>query len=339
VVNEGRMVRLDIITVNWNSGEQLKACLESIPPACRNSFTLSRVVVVDNASTDGSADALDDVPVPLTVIRNSENRGFAAACNQGARGSQAECLLFLNPDTRLLEDSLATPLAFMEKQENRNVGVVGIQLIDQRGDVSRIGTAFRTPATLMLEIVGLHRLLPSRFLPASMIEWDHLTTREVDHVTGAFFLVRRPLFEMLGGLDERYFVYFEDVDFCADAKQAGWTTLYLAGVRAFHKGGGTGERVKASRLFYSLRSRIHYAYKHFGWWSATAILFTTLFVEPVVRVAYAVARGSGENISATFGGIFRLWMGLPAIFRDIRRFGPANRERISLKAAPGCQGQ
>lgn len=333
------MVKLDIITVNWNSGEQLKACLESIPPARGNSFTLSRVVVVDNASTDGSADGLDALSLPLTLIRNRENRGFGAACNQGARGSQADYLLFLNPDTRLLKDSLAAPLALMEKQENRNVGVVSIQLVDQRGEVSRVGTSFRTPATLILETLGLNRLLPRRFLPASMIEWDHLTTRVVDHVTGAFFLVRRPLFETLGGWDERYYMYLEDVDFCAEAKQAGWTTLYLAGVRAFHKGGGTSGRVKASRLFYSLRSRIHYAYKHLGWWSATAILLATLFVEPFIRLLHAMAHGSGEKVFTTFGGMFRLWMGLPATFRDIRRFGPPNRERISLKAARRRQGQ
>jgi len=332
-------MRLDIIVVNWNSREQLRECLETIPAACRDSFILSRVVVVDNGSMDGSADGLQNIPIPLTLVRNRENRGYIAASNQGARGSQADYLLFLNPDTRLFENSLATPLAFMERPENQNVGAASIQLVDEQGQVFRGCSRHPAARTILAATLGLDRLMPRWFQPQYMIEWDHNTNRQVDQPSGAFFLVRRPLFEALGGFDERFFVYFEDYDFSLRAKQAGWVAFHVAEAKVFHKGSGTLERVKGIRLFYLLRSRLHYAYKHFGWWSATAVLLATLFVEPFTRLVLAIVQRSGENVLATFGGMFRLYIDLPMIFRDIRRFGAANRNRISMKTAPAAKAR
>ena len=95
-----------VVIVNWNSGAQLRECLTSFAAAAGDDVTLSRITMVDNASVDGSADGLENMGLPLTVIRNTENHGFAAACNQGAAGSDADFLLFLNPDTRLLAGSL-----------------------------------------------------------------------------------------------------------------------------------------------------------------------------------------------------------------------------------------
>ncbi len=114
---------LDIVIVNWNTGGQLRACLASIAAAAQDGFVLNRVVVVDNGSKDGSAEGLQDFSVPLMVLRNRENRGFAAACNQGAQGSAADYLLFLNPDVRLYPDSLARPIRFMEEPVNARIGI------------------------------------------------------------------------------------------------------------------------------------------------------------------------------------------------------------------------
>src|SRR5487761_1710043 len=127
---------LDIIIVNWNSGGQLCACLASIQAANREKLELTRVVVVDNASCDGSADDLRDGALPLTLIRNTENHGFAAACNCGAKASHADYLLFLNPDVCLLSDSLIVAMDFMEKAENAKVGICGIQLLDEQGQIN-----------------------------------------------------------------------------------------------------------------------------------------------------------------------------------------------------------
>ena len=98
--------------MNWNAGHQLRECLESLITVQDCGLDVARVVVVDNASWDDSTRGLDDLALPLTVLHNAENRGFAAACNQGARGSTATYLLFLNPDTRLFENSLRVPLTY-----------------------------------------------------------------------------------------------------------------------------------------------------------------------------------------------------------------------------------
>ncbi len=285
------MTSLDVVSVNWNSGGQLRECLASLARARHEGFSLNRVVVVDNASSDGSAASLDYPSLPLEVIANPTNRGFAAACNQGARGSASEYILFLNPDTRLEAESLARPLAFMESTDGKRVGICGIRLTDQQGVVARSCARFPTPGQFLAVSGGLDRLLPGLFRGHVMRHWDHLDSRPVDHVIGAFYLVRRALFESLGGFDERYFVYLEDLDFSLRAREAGWGSYYLTAAQAHHKGAGSSEQVKAERLLYLLRSRLRYAYRHFSWGGATAVALGTLVLEPVVRVGAALAGG------------------------------------------------
>src|SRR4051812_45766920 len=127
---------LHVVIVNWNSGQQLRECLGSFGAVANDEITVSCVTVVDNASTDGSADGLACV-APLHVIRNAENRGFAAACNQGAARTEADFLLFLNPDTRLLTGSLEEPARYLRERKHASVGIVGIQLRELQGKVAR----------------------------------------------------------------------------------------------------------------------------------------------------------------------------------------------------------
>jgi N-acetylglucosaminyl-diphospho-decaprenol L-rhamnosyltransferase len=288
---------LDIVIVNWNTGVQLDACLESIALANRADLHLNRVVIVDNASSDRSLENLGKSTLSLHLTCNSENQGFARACNQGAAGSTADFLLFLNPDTVLTLDSLCRPLAFMAQPENANVGIIGIQLLDGHGRVSSSCSRFPTTGCVLAEIFGIDRLYPSA--AQRMDDWNHADSRAVDQVMGAFFLIRRDLFESLGGFDERFFVYFEEVDLSFRARSFGYSSYYLSDCRAIHKGGGSSEQVKAKRLFYSLRSRILYSYKHFGFFPATLVLLATLLIEPFTRLFLAAARGSIQGIAAT----------------------------------------
>lgn len=311
---------MDIIIVNWNSGGQLRDCLESINNAAnRGSFELSRVVIVDNASWDGSADELEGLRLRLSIIQNTKNRGFAAACNQGAKGSRADYLLFLNPDTYLSRDSLAKPLSFMEKAFSQNIGIVGIQLLDDDGKIARTCARFPTPGRFFSKMLGLDRLFPHVFPSHFMSEWDHRDSREVDHVMGAFFLIRRSIFKELKGFDEQFFVYLEDLDFSFRARQAGWSSFYLADAKARHKGGGTSERAKAVRLFYSLQSRIFYSYKHFSWWPATSLMLGTLLLEPLARFMLGVSHGSTVEIKESIKGYSVLWGKLPALLKSISK--------------------
>ncbi len=314
-----RQPTVDIIISNWNSGPLLRECLESIVTADKTGIQLLRVVVLDNASNDGSCHGLESLALPLTLTRNRENRGYGANINRGAAGSSADYLLFLNADTRLFNDSLPAPVRFMEQPDNARVGFCGIQLVDESGRVSRSSTRFPTPRHFLTKTLGLDLIFPTIFPSHFMTEWDHQETRDLDHVMGAFVVVRRRCFEELGGFDERFFVYLEDVDLSLRARQQGWRTVYLAEARAYHKGGGSLRRVPATSLFYALRSRIQYSYKHFGWSAATAVLLATVLIEPFTRLVWAARRRSLSDATGTVFAMARLGASLPRILSPHRR--------------------
>lgn len=307
-MEETKPVDLDVVIVNWNAGTQLRECLQSLEHADGPRCRLQRVVVVDNASTD---DSLNDLPagLPLVVIRNATNRGFGAACNQGAQGSRADLLLFLNPDARLDGDALAVAATFMARPDASDVGVCGVQLVDESGKVARSCARMPRSRQMLSHAVGIDRIAPA--LGFAMLDWDHTESRDVDHVIGAFYLIRRRLFEELAGFDERFFVYLEDLDLSARVRAAGYRVRYLADVRAFHKGGGTSEQVRAARLFYSLQSRLLFVWKHQGTGSALAASVSTLLVEPGIRAAHALAVGSVRDVGEVGRAYLRLWSSLP----------------------------
>jgi GT2 family glycosyltransferase len=148
-----------------------------------------------------------------------------------------------------------------------------------------------------------------------MDDWDHGSTRDVDHVIGAFYVIRRALFEAMRGFDAgRFFVYLEDLDLSLRVRRAGWRSVFLAEegapARVFHQGGGTSEQVKAHRLSYALHSRIRYGYKHFGWPAATVLLLATLLAEPAARLGLALSRRSWKEAGETVVGYALLWRAL-----------------------------
>ncbi|MDD2767550.1 MAG: glycosyltransferase family 2 protein [Methylococcus sp.] len=307
------MKGIHIVIVNWNSGAQLRECLLSIGHCAPAAVPLT-VTVVDNASEDGSADGLPEFGFPLRVIHNPGNEGFGRASNQGAREGQAEYLLFLNPDTQLHRGALELPYRFMESAED--VGICGIQCIEEDGAVARCCARFPTPGRLIAYALGLDRLLPRHFPAHFMKEWAHDADRDVDQVIGAFFFVRRTLFERLGGFDERFFVYYEDLDFALRARQEGWRSRYLAGARIFHRGGGVSRQISARRLYYVTQSKLRYAHKHFSRLEAAMVEATVLLLEPLARSAYALIRGNRRELTDT-------WKGFGWLYRA--RLGPGQR--------------
>lgn len=314
--------RVDIVIVNWNSGHYLAECLESIRTF--GGSALCKIVIVDNGSTDDSLN-IDTHDQPLEIMRVGANLGFAKACNVAALKCNSPYILFLNPDARLMENALDRALAFMESGAAAHTGICGVRLIDGNGETQRHCARFPVWRTFVGRAMGLEGKFPKLFPSNFMWEFDHLTSRTVDDVIGAFFLVRRNVFLQLAGFDERFFVYFEEVDFSLRARQAGWSTWYLADAVAFHKGGGSSERVKATRLFYSLRSRILYAIKHFSRSEALAVIGFTLCVEPIARLLRALLRASGQEARDTLRGYVRVWKGMPALLRLSRGEGASSR--------------
>jgi len=316
---------LHIVIVNWNSGNLLRECIASL--AEHGSASIDQLVIVDNGSADDSAE-VDGSGLPLRVIRTGANLGFAAACNLGAADASAPYILLLNPDTRLYDDAFSPAVAFMESPQAARIGVCGIQLRDEHGQVQRHSARFPTWRSFIGQSLGLSRLFPRLFPPQHLDEFDHLTSRPVDHVIGAFYLIRRHLWEQLGGLDERFFVYLEDIDLSYRAAAAGWGNYYLADVNAFHKAGGTSEQVKAHRLFYAVRSRILFAFKHFSRGKAWVTTLAALLIEPFARLARGLLRGSRDEVRATWSAYRMLYGDLGNIRRRARAFDQAEAARL-----------
>jgi N-acetylglucosaminyl-diphospho-decaprenol L-rhamnosyltransferase len=288
-----------IVIVNWNTGNYLGECLGSIAASDGADVRIAQVTVVDNASRDGSANGLPASALPLEVIRNDQNLGFAAACNQGAAGSAAEYLLFLNPDTRLFPDTLATVTRFMESDAAAGVGICGAQVVDAHGNPAISCARFPTLPVFLGKMTGLHRLTPG-LLPGHHLTPDETRhSRVVDQVIGAFFFVRRELFTRLGGFDPRYFLYYEEVDFALRARRSGVRSYFLREAMILHAENVSSDQVPAAQLYHSLRSRRRYAEEHWPRAQAAVLLGLTLTVEATARLLRAALRGGGSDLAAT----------------------------------------
>ena len=303
------MSPLDVVVVNWNAGAQLKDCLASL--AASEDAASLRVVVVDNASADGSADGLERPDLAVTVLRNAENLGFARACNQGAALGTAEAILFLNPDTAVSRTGIGEARAVLDA--DARAGIVGARLVDAAGATHR--TCARTPTgpSLLAHALFLDRLLPGRVAPHFQLDWDHADTRPVDAVMGAFLMIRRPLFARLGGFDERFFVYWEDADLCTRAGRAGHAVIHAARAVIRHRGQGTTEAVKDRRLFYFLRAQALYAGKHHGRPALLGVLAAAFAVNLPVRLVRALARGGPGEAGAVMRAGRMLAAATPAL--------------------------
>ncbi|MGI6684351.1 MAG: glycosyltransferase family 2 protein [Bacillota bacterium] len=312
------MTPLDIIIVNFNSGSYLEKCLSSLFKYSINPRYKANVIIIDNGSTDDSLKIKDSIKYNIKVIKNKDNIGFAAACNQGAKLSNAPYLLFLNPDTQLFASSIEKPLSFIKRPENSDVAILGVQLVDQNSHVLRTCARFPTLKTFLFKALGLSKIFPN--YNHFMVEWDHQETKVVDQVIGAFFLIRRKAFEKLGGFDERFFVYFEELDLSFRAAQTGWKSIYYAEVQALHEGAGSSRNIKARRLFYFLRSQILYGYKHLGRLQGTILLLSTVFLEFMARIVFAFIKGSWQAARDTWGAYLMLLKDYKNILQTLKSF-------------------
>jgi N-acetylglucosaminyl-diphospho-decaprenol L-rhamnosyltransferase len=304
---------VDIIIVNWNSGDQLQRCLTKTDPVTSESLEIDRIVVVDNASTDSSITGLAAKNHRLLICRNSDNVGFAAACNQGARDSRADYLVFMNPDVYLHENSLSVLIAFLHDPKNSGVGICAPRLVDRAGNTQRTCARFPGLRDFLITAFGLNRVLPKVFRSSLMVEWTHEDSRAVDQVMGACFLIRNSMFQLLKGFDERFFVYFEEVDLCLRCRQLGSGVYFLSESTAEHVGGGCSGQIPATRLFYSLRSRLQYACKNFSPISASILCLVTLFIEPVSRTALSLIHGSTKELWSTWEAYRLLYSSLASV--------------------------
>ncbi|MEP6950983.1 MAG: glycosyltransferase family 2 protein [Ginsengibacter sp.] len=272
--------KVDIIVVNWNSGN---LTMQAIAPylGYSGSHIFCNVIVIDNASTDNSLTLFKNRV--NNVIVNTQNLGFGRACNQAFNKSDADYILLLNPDTLSKPTVLEELVQFLEK--NPEYGIAGPAQVDKNEHVLRTCGRFPTFRTALFEIFGLSKFFPEIFTPApAMTDWNHLQSGDVDHVMGSYMLVRKSILDKIGFMDEKYFVYMEDIDLSKRINNAGFKAFYNNKCSIFHEGGGTGQNLKAERLFYSLSSRGIYWKKHLGKTSYFILTLFSFMIEPFLRM-------------------------------------------------------
>jgi GT2 family glycosyltransferase len=236
---------VSVVIVSWNTRDLLRECLRSVLAETR--VVSCQVIVVDNASADGSAAMVAAEFPTARLVANRDNRGFAAANNQGMRHATGRYALFLNPDTRVLDGAIDKMVGFMDQEPEIAVG--GCQVLVRQGVLQRTCFAFPSPLNLLLAFSHLDRLFPAiRFLRRPDFgDWARDTQRDVDVVTGMFMLVRRKAIEQVGGMDEDYFVYGEEADWCFRFRRHGWRCTFTPIARIVHHDGG-GKSTSQARL-------------------------------------------------------------------------------------------
>ena len=294
---------VDIVIVNWNSGSYLAKCISSIFTA-ENKDLLGSVFVIDNASSDNS---IDNLPIhsKLTIIKNNSNSGFARACNQGFMLCSSPYILLLNSDAQLLDITLTKCMIFMDKHPE--IDVCGCQLLNERNEISISCARFPTPVRILYDASGLSKLAPKIFTPSTlMTDFDHKSNRFVNQVMGAFMFIRKSAFEKTGYFDERYFVYFEELDFSKTLSEKGGKIYFTPDIQAKHAGEGSTKAVKSFRLFLFLQSRILYAKKHFNKAGIMLTIFSTYFIEPLTRSLLSILRVRPGEIKEIWKAYFQL---------------------------------
>jgi hypothetical protein len=252
---------LSIAIVNWNTRELLLQALESIyahpaPPL--------EVVLVDNASSDGSAAAVRERFPQVKLIANTENAGYAQGNNQAIRAAAGAYILLLNPDVILPPRALSKAIAFMEAHPQ--AGALGVRQVHPDGKLQRSLRGFPTPLAVLWELLGLSRLLPmSRFFGSYRMTWfqyDH--EMEVDQPMGTFLLLSSRAVREVGLFDEAFPIFFNEVDWCLRCKRAGWRIYFTPEIEIVHYGGASTIQVGAAMAWESRRGLLAFYRKHYS---------------------------------------------------------------------------
>jgi GT2 family glycosyltransferase len=283
---------LSIVIVNWNVCDLLRQCLDAVQQQTSSpSLPPIRleIIVVDNASNDGSVEMIRSEFPDVIVITNRDNLGFTAGNNQGISAAHGRYVLLLNPDTQVLDGAFHTLIHYMDTHPG--VGLVGPKLIfpDEQPQSSR--RRFPTTATLFFESTWLE----SR-APRTLLERYHVRDQpddavlDVDWVVGAAMMVRKETIQKVGGFDERFFMYSEELDWCRRIKAAGWRVVYQPQAQIIHHEGKSSEQAVPARHINFQRSKIRYTRKYHGKRTA-AVLRLYLLVSFLGQLGLELTKG------------------------------------------------
>ena len=272
---------VSIVIASWNTQRHLLDCLRSV--AADAGTVAIETIVVDNASSDGSADAVERTFSGATLIRNRENLGFARANNIGIGHASGRYVCLMNSDVVVRPGAFGALVRFMDARPT--VGLVGPRVLNPDGGLQPSCRRFPGFASSLNLALAVHRLLPNspRFSAETMTYWPHDAERSVDAVSGCFCVARREAVSEVGLLDETFFLYNEDIDWCMRFRAAGWDVRFCPDAEAIHFGAASSSAAPQRFAVEKQRARLRLYRKHYSR-AAVAYFFALDFVYHVVRV-------------------------------------------------------
>lgn len=274
---------ISVVIVNWNTLGLLRDVLQSVYATLAPQIT-AQLIVIDNASTDGSADMVAAEFPHCVLIRNSANRGFAAANNQGFALATGRHILLLNSDTIVLGDVLAASLRYLDA--NPAVGAMGCRVLNLDRSMQRTCSMWPSLTNLILLTSGLWKLRWPRFFGRyQMMDWHRDTARAVDSISGCYLLLRRAVLEQIGPLDEAFFFFGEETDWCRRMRDAGWQLMFAPVGEIVHYGSASARKLNHRRDLLLTDAMVRLHTKH-GGRAAGAAAWSILFCFNLSRAVF-----------------------------------------------------
>lgn len=281
------MIDISIIIVSWNASDFLEKCIQSILKESSN--IQFEIIVVDNDSTDGSPEMLQNLFPSVNLIRNNENFGFAKANNIGIRKARGNYICLINSDVEVLPECFVRMLEYMKK--NPEIGMLGPQILNPDETVQRTCRGWPTLWNLFCRAIALDTLFPKMkmFSCREMTYWAQDSIREIEVLSGCFLMVRRGAMDKVGLLDERFFIYAEDVDWCKRFWMAGWKVVYYPLAQSIHYGGASSENAPVRFYLEMQRANLCYWQKHHGGLAQKGYICIVAF-HHVIRLIVAITQ-------------------------------------------------
>lgn len=298
---------LSIIIVNWNTREMLRECLESI--FAHSDELILEVIVIDNASKDGSCDMVADDFASVRLIRNTRNTGFAAANNQGFALASGRHVLLLNSDTLVHGDVLKKSVEWLDAHPP--VAAMGCRVLNTDGTVQKTCWMYPSLLNQILLTSGLSRLSWPRFLGRyQMADWNRDVEREVEVISGCYLLVRKSVIDEIGPLDEAFFFFGEETDWCKRMRDAGWSLMFAPVGEITHHGGGSVSKLNDKRDVMLSEAIIRLHRKHSGYVAAMLVFLVIMLFNGSRAVCWSLANALAPNTktrerSRHFRSVFR----------------------------------
>lgn len=270
------MMDLSIIILSFNTKDLTISCINSIVAQYKQELDNGQfeIVLVDNASTDLTAEAVEKLKIEnLKLIKSNENLGFSKGCNLGAKSARGEYLLFLNSDTEIKDQGFVKMVDYLRK--NEQIGVLGGALKNEDGTSQASAGKFYNLPTLFLAMIGLERLGFLRESPKQI--------KKVDWVSGASLMIKKKIFEKVGGFEKELFMYAEDMELCFKANKKGFPTFFYPEVTLFHKHQGSSNRTFAILNIY--KGILFFYKKHKSVWEyqvVRIVLFSKALILSII---------------------------------------------------------